>query len=439
MSESEHLAALSKAFSDNGPAETASASEAASSFPDYTAAAEANKAASQPGQPDVSRVRRWFAENRPWEGKPGSWVPADLGPVLDGSYQAPVPSVGARSDGHGLFYPGRLHALGAEPEAGKSWLACLACAQEILKGSTVVYVDFEDDAAGIGGRMLALRTEFRTDPSILAARFAYICPSEPLFTRWRKFGDKGIEEARSELDDFTLTIRALRPSLVIFDGTTEALALHGLNVRDETDVAEWQNRVLRPVARLGPAVVWLDHPVKDRESRGRFDIGSEHKLAMVDGASYALLAVRPFGIGMEGCSDLYIRKDKPGQLRRQGRPGRDGLCLYGRLTVTGDSAEVVHAAVYPPADAPVLTRPTVFMERVSRALEAHQAAGGKVPSQNEVRQMVPGDHNLKAQALLALEREHHVTVADGPNRSRRYTLVTPFRNDGHALPDPSSS
>ena len=40
-----------------------------------------------------------------------SWQPLDLATVLDGSWQPPRPTVGRRSDGGGLFYPGKVHTI----------------------------------------------------------------------------------------------------------------------------------------------------------------------------------------------------------------------------------------------------------------------------------------------------------------------------------------
>ena len=48
-----------------------------------------------------------------------SWQPVDLSEVLDGSWQPPEPTVGRRSDGAGLFYPGKVHTLSSESEGGK--------------------------------------------------------------------------------------------------------------------------------------------------------------------------------------------------------------------------------------------------------------------------------------------------------------------------------
>src|SRR5690348_7716898 len=84
---------------------------------------------------------------------PTTWAPVDLGPVFAGEHAEAAPSMLGRTDGHCLIYPGRLHAIQGEPESLKGWLAVEACAELIAVGQTALYVDFEDTAASIVGRL----------------------------------------------------------------------------------------------------------------------------------------------------------------------------------------------------------------------------------------------------------------------------------------------
>jgi len=108
-----------------------------------------------------------------------SWAPVPLGPVLDGTHDNPAPQLLARVDGLALLYPGRVHTLSGEPEACKGWIALAATAQAIDAGERVVYIDFEDTPASVVGRLLALGMK----PEILAMRFDYVRPEEPLAQR----------------------------------------------------------------------------------------------------------------------------------------------------------------------------------------------------------------------------------------------------------------
>jgi hypothetical protein len=105
-----------------------------------------------------------------------SWWPKALGPVLDGTWKPPKPTVGRRTDGRGLFYPGKSHAIVGESEAGKGSAALAAVRDEIEAGHHVIYVDFEDDEASVTGRLLTLAVS----PATIDDRFHYIRPEAPV-------------------------------------------------------------------------------------------------------------------------------------------------------------------------------------------------------------------------------------------------------------------
>ena len=89
----------------------------------------------------------------------------------------------------------------------------------------------------------------------IADRLHYIRPNESL-------EDVG----RAELEH----LLTCRPALVVIDGVTEALALEGLNLNDNSEVAEWLEGLPRGIRdRTGAAVVVIDHVTKDRESQVR--------------------------------------------------------------------------------------------------------------------------------------------------------------------------
>ena len=70
---------------------------------------------------------------------------------------------------------------------------------------------------------------------------------------------------------------------MVIDGVTEAMTMHGLELKDNADVAKFVELLPRPLARMGAAVVLVDHVAKDTGGRGRFAIGAPHKLAGIDG------------------------------------------------------------------------------------------------------------------------------------------------------------
>ncbi|MFD6684195.1 AAA family ATPase [Micromonospora parva] len=263
------------------------------------------------------------------EPAPRTWGAQDLRSVLDGTYSPPQPNVGRRNDGVGLFYPGRMNSVASESEAGKTWLALIACLQEINDGNHVLYLDFEDDAGGVVGRLLCLGA----NPADILERFHYVRP----------------ENSPSDIDLIDLaSILEYAPTLAIVDGVTEGMSLFGLELKDNTDVAKFGRTLLRPLANSGAAVVTLDHVVKSSENRGRYSIGGVHKLNGLNGVMYMLENRRPFGVGVTGKSTIRVAKDRPGQIRKNGLPHQSGMHWFADLVVKSESTEFAEANLYAP-------------------------------------------------------------------------------------------
>src|SRR5665811_792192 len=191
------------------------------------------------------------------EAEPSSWRALDLAEVIDGPGE-PEPTILARSDGPALLYDGRLHQVSAEPEAGKGWLALRATADLLDAGCTVLYADFEATASETVERL----RDLGVDRERIVSHLVYLRPHEPLTDSTRH----DFEEALSR-----------HPALVVIDGATEALTLHGLDLSDNADIARWLDLLPRPAARTGAAVLLIDHVVKSKENRGRYAIGAQHK------------------------------------------------------------------------------------------------------------------------------------------------------------------
>ena len=248
-----------------------------------------------------------------------SWAPVDVAAVLRGGNEDPPPCILARADGHALLYRGRVHGIHGEPEACKGWATLAAVAETLEAGGRVVYADFEDTAGNVLQRLLALGA----DPGAVVDRFRYVQPLEP-----------------AEDGDLDLLL-AWQPTLVILDGATEAFANEGLSIADNDDVAKWLKRYPRRFARAGAATVVIDHVTKDRESRGRYAIGGQHKLAGVD-VAYSLHVIHPFGRGREGLVRVKVEKDRPGHVRAH--QDDTGTVALVKLTSHPDGAVIVHVA-----------------------------------------------------------------------------------------------
>ena len=323
--------------------------------------------------------------------RPRPWRPLDLTAVLAGQYRPPEPSVGARNDKVGFFYPGRVHSVASEAEAGKTWLCLVNAAFELGAGRAVLYLDFEDDEGGIVGRLLALGVPRDT----IRDRFAYLRPDQAI----------GVGTNSTDLAE---VLADLKPTLAVLDGVTEAMALHHLELKDDSDVARFGALLPRRIAARGPAVVLLDHVPKSTDNRGRFAIGGQHKLAGLNGAAYVLDSRQPFGIGVTGRSSVKLAKDRPGQLRRHALPAGDGLHWFADLTVRSEVDGSVFAELWPPREQleDGGFRPTGFMAKVCRVLA--EAPGGL--SRNAIVSAARGRKETVLHALELLVSEGYVAV-----------------------------
>lgn len=326
------------------------------------------------------------------------WQPVDLTNVLNGTYTPPKPTVGRRSDGVGLFYPGREHAIVSESEGGKTWFALSATGDEMNAGNHVIYLDFEDDEGGIAGRLLTLGI----DREVIAERFHYLRPSNALGT--------GIH-----LDDLHRTLGEYSPTLGIIDGVTEAMALHGLDPNRNDDAAAFSQMLAKRITGCGAAALSLDHVTKDREGRGRWAIGAQHKLSGLNGASYVINNRTPFGIGMTGKSTIKIAKDRPGQLRRNALASSGGMFWFGDLVLESHDETFAEVSIEAPVDSGDDFRPTHLMTKICDTLSEHGSLSGK-----KIETLVKGKATTIREALIFLQVDGFVS------EHTPYELLRPY-------------
>jgi len=231
-------------------------------------------------------------------GEESSWKPIQLKDYFDGLFQAPIATILKRTDGHGLIYTGRVHSIYGESESGKSWIAQIATAECLKNDKKVIYIDFESDAIDIVNRLKALGVSRAN----LLQYFSYIRP----------------EGARDAEDPYWQAI--LEPNsatLIIIDGVTESLTMWGGESKDNDAITRWMRIFPRTVATAsGAAVVLIDHITKNAETRGRFAIGGQAKLATIDGAAYLVEPLEALAPGRTGTLTMRVTKDRPGFVRK---------------------------------------------------------------------------------------------------------------------------
>lgn len=220
------------------------------------------------------------------------WVAVDLTTIADKPPR--VATMLRRLDGHGLIYPGLIHALIGETESGKSWVSMVLAVEQAEAGRGVIYLDYEDDATTFTNRLDVLGASLEA-----RRRIAYFSVD----ANWGNAPDHLLDRYRN-------------PAAVIIDGVSEAMGLMGLDPIGTADAVTWVHWVRR-WATTGAAVVTIDHAVKDKTQQGRWALGSQHKTAGV----HVTYTVRPIGLlrpGTQAQVELLVGKDRPGDVRRWG-------------------------------------------------------------------------------------------------------------------------
>ncbi|MFB8386800.1 AAA family ATPase [Microbacterium sp. NPDC055910] len=317
--------------------------------------------------------------------------------LLDGTVETAAPSILTREDGQALLYPGKVNGIHGDSGAGKSWTALLAAAQLLADGRHVAYVDLEDSAADIVGRLLALGVE----PRHIVERFHYHHPE----SRFHVGADR-----------FLSSLQKMDAALVVIDSTGESLSLEGANPNADEEIAAWFREAPKRIAATGPAVLILDHMPKS-SADDLWPIGSQRKRAAIDGAQYLQEIVSAFSREKAGAAKLVTAKDRHGTYAR----GQKVALLH--VTPEGGTVRLTLAAPDAVATISGAFEPTTLMERASRALEdsIEPLTGARLIS------AIGGNKRYAARAIAALVDRGNVTISIGSRNARCHSLVQPYR------------
>lgn len=346
-----------------------------------------------------------------------SWAAVDLEPHLDGTYVPPSPALMPRTDEMCLLYPGLAHSLHGESESGKSLVIQAEVSRVLNTGGAAAYVDYESDPDTIIGRLL----ELGTSPDAIRSSFTYRRPTTDPRGFPHEWG------AFKELAEGAWDV-------IVIDGMTDALVTYNYATNDNDDIAKFMRRLPRYLAeRTGAAVVLIDHVAKDADSRGRFALGGQAKMAGLDGAAFTVDVVEPIGRGMRGVIELRVAKDRPGGVRPVCDPEiRHDRTQQAALVVIDSTLEdgLIHVTVGPPemhdpghererkAKERKEKRPTFMMERVSTFLQIENGASRRV-----VVEGVTGSQSTILKAIAVLKDEGYVKLGEN---GRGYYLERPY-------------
>lgn len=360
---------------------------------------------------------------------PPSWAPQDLSAIVNGTFVRPAPELLPRSDGQYLLYPGKVHSLHGESESGKSWVAQYEAARLVMQDRPVLYVDFEDDAAGVAGRLLDLGVPGEQ----LLAHFTYIRPESSPATA-------------HELAAWHAMLGGTFDYAVV-DGVTDAMGIFGKESSSNNDeVSSFLRTFPKQLARrTGAAVVLIDHVTKDKETRGRFAIGGQAKMAGLDGAAYVVDVVSPLGKGMRGELTIRVAKDRPGGVRGACGPPRksDRTQEAARFildSTSGSPRAELAVPVYTPdgerSDGATEFRPTHLMEKVSQFCQTQPSWLSK----NTIESSVSGNNDAKRTAIDLLHREGYLKAEpNGRGGALRYLHLRPYTKANDGLLDDADS
>ena len=262
-----------------------------------------------------------------------SWKPIELSPYYDGLFQEQSANILSRTDGKALIYSGKVHSFYGESESGKSWVAQITTAELLKADKKVIYIDFESDPQDIVKRLKALGVSRAN----LLHYFTYIRP----------------EGVRDVSDPYWQAI--LEPdsaTMVVIDGVTESLTMFGGETVDNDAITRWMRNFPRTVAnRSGAAVILIDHITKNSETRGRFAIGGQAKLATIDGAAYLVEPIEVLSPGRVGSLTIRVTKDRPGDIRRNAGMWRKSDRTQEAAVLTMDSTRAqIQYIIQPPTN-----------------------------------------------------------------------------------------
>lgn len=236
-------------------------------------------------------------------------------------------------------------------ESAKSWIAMAICLQEIEAGGRALYLDFEDEPVQTLNRLRLLGA---VDDD-LRAQFSYIRPEGPLADMQRnKWGkDQPTKSGEFAQDQFDMALQSLDPDIIVADGMTALYGLHGLDANDavSTDViTSWLKRLTR---NGRSTVIIIDHQAKSAE-KGSMPIGSQHKVAMVQGTLLQVWPIKQPMPGDVGEMELVVLKDRPGQVRAHSQKtgGRGKAQVAGVVTLDSRTEGRSALVITPPRRTP---------------------------------------------------------------------------------------
>jgi hypothetical protein len=322
----------------------------------------------------------------------------------------PVQPTLGRVGGIGLLYPGKRHVFSGPQESAKTLIAYLLAIQVVRDGGTIILIDFEMGAYDARAR---LRDLGATTDDLNGIH--YTEPDTPA------------------TPDRMAALLHLEPNLVIVDAAAGAYDLQGLDDNKRGDVEKITRLYVRTFWRAGIATIFLDHVVKNHETRGSYAIGSERKVGGSD-VHLGFTVITPISRGHSGLYKIATHKDRGGYLKR-------GTLAEMELTSHPETHAITYEFKQPQDtdhDHPWL--PTKVMQKISELLEQET----EPVSRNHICLHIGGKRDIAIKAIDALIRLKYATETAGPRNSKlietsRSFTVLEWENQPNTPPVPTCS
>jgi hypothetical protein len=281
-----------------------------------------------------------------------SWIPIDWDMVMTGNDEPKQTTILMRTDGVALLYPNSINQIFGESESGKSLTAAYAIASRIQTfGDNALIIDNERDEREWRDRL----NLFGCTDEQIRRHVIYVRPDVAPTDSFKRLLANSIQ-------------------VCVIDSVSASLATFGGDTNSNDSITQWTNALPRQIVKHTQAcVIVIDHQAKNTQTRGRFAVGSQAKLATITGAAYEASMTEPLGKGLRGVVTLKLAKDAASGGLRQHVGAEKPKRLFEAAQIVFDSTQPdagIRVEVLPPSGAKS-HRPTALMAQTSQILEAN--------------------------------------------------------------------
>ncbi len=329
-----------------------------------------------------------------------------------------LPTLGLIKGGTALIYEGVDHFIAGTAGSGKTFLIMAILVETLVndEDATGIFIDYESSFSRFMNRLHSIGCT-----ETAANRIEWIKPTGGMMNT-TLYG-AGLQDWLVEM----------KPRLVVLDSVAVALSANGMKENDNDEFTAWWRCSIEPMNNAGITSVRIEHTAKDQQGRVMATPrGAQSKTDRLDGAGYYLRTGKAFAKGVSGEAAVI-----PIKVRGGDHVAGDVLCkMVVTVEPSSGSVSIELAAVAPtPTNADGSVRLTGLMEKISKYLEASTAP----KSTRTVREDVGGKAASIGKSILALVAEGFVVEEAGPNASKMFTSVLPYRQSEDIALNPDTA